>query len=65
MRTARLLPVSQSMHSRGDVPAWGGVPAWGMYLPGRGVPAQVLPPPVDRMTDKCKNIAFANFVCGR
>ena len=22
-------------------------------------------PPVDRMTDKCKNITFANFVCGR
>ena len=23
------------------------------------------PPPVDRMTDTCKNITFANFVCGR
>ena len=23
------------------------------------------PPPVDRMTDTCKKIAFANFVCGR
>ena len=22
-------------------------------------------PPVDRMTDMCKNITFANFVCGR
>ena len=22
-------------------------------------------PPVNRMTDRCKNIAFANFVCGR
>ena len=39
MRTARLLPVSPSMHCfggvyiRGDVPA-GGVPARGMYLPG-------------------------------
>ena len=22
-------------------------------------------PPVDRMTDTCKNITFANFVCGR
>ena len=23
------------------------------------------PSPVDRMTDTCKNITFANFVCGR
>ena len=23
------------------------------------------PPPVDRMTDTCKNMTFANFVCGR
>ena len=23
------------------------------------------PPPLDRMTDKCKNITCANFVCGR
>ena len=22
-------------------------------------------PPVNRMTDRCKNITFANFVCGR
>ena len=29
-----------------------------------GVPTQVLAP-VDRMTDMCKNLAFANFVCGR
>ena len=114
MRTARLLPVSPSMHcSRwctclgdtcpegtcpgGVVPTWGVylprgctcpvgctnpegctcqwgviaqlvylpmgcVPAWGLYLPG-GVPAQgvevsdqVLP--VNRMTDKCKNITL-------
>ena len=49
MRTARLLPVSRSMHCSGGgtcpggVPARGctcpgGVPAWGVYLP-RGVPA--------------------------
>ena len=24
-----------------------------------------MPPPMDRMTDTCKNITFANFVCGR
>ena len=47
----------------------GGVPAWGVYLPGvcvylpggcvpaQGVPAQVLLP-VNRMTDRCKNITF-------
>ena len=89
MRTARLLPVSPSMHcSPGDWPkgvylprgvylAKGGVPAQGrVYLP-RGVPAQGVylpmwgtcpgnpPPTVDRMTDTCKNITLANFVCGR
>ena len=31
---------------------------WGEYL-GR------YPPLVDRITDMCKNITFANFVCGR
>ena len=89
MRTARLLPISPSMHcSRGvylpggiparripahgvylprgvpaqwGVPAWG-VPAWGVFLPRGvpaqgGVPAQVLPP-VNRMTDRCKNITL-------
>ena len=42
------------------------------YGPGPGDPSLAiplnLPPgygPVDRMTDTCKNIAFANFVCGR
>ena len=35
----------------GGVPGSGGVPAG----PGGG--------PVDRMTDMCKNITFANFIC--
>ena len=35
----------------------GGVPTQGVYLV-TGVPAQVLPP-VNRMTDRCKNITFA------
>ena len=39
----------------------GGVPVRGGYLPGgytsQGVPAQVLPP-VNRMTDRCKNITL-------
>ena len=58
MRTARLLTVSQ--HALlGGVPArgvylTGGVPAQGGYLLG-GVPAQV---PVNRMTDRCKNITL-------
>ena len=43
MRTARLLPVSPSMHQ--EVPAqgctWpGGVPTQGVYLPKGSVPAQ-------------------------
>ena len=53
MRTARLLPVSPSIHcSQGGIPALGvylpggvtaqgvGVYLLGVYLPGRGVPAQ-------------------------
>ena len=27
-------------------------------------PCHACPPPVDRQTDTCKNITFANFVCG-
>ena len=34
------------------VPGGGGVPG------PRGTPAQVLPPPVNRMTDRCKNITL-------
>ena len=40
MRTARLLPVSPSMHcspGRWGVPDQGGVPALGVYLPRSGV----------------------------
>ena len=44
MRTARLLTVSQ--HAL----------PWG--VPARGVPAQVLHPPVNRMIDRCKNITL-------
>ena len=44
MRTARLLPISPSMHCSGGYTCWGGylpggVPAQGVYLPG-GAPAQ-------------------------
>ena len=42
--------------TQGGVPAQGGVPTWGGTCPGT--------PPVNRMTHRCKNITFANFVCG-
>ena len=45
----------------GDVPA-GGVPTQGVYL-RRGYLPQVLHP--CGQTDTCKNITFANFLCGR
>ena len=41
----------------------------GLSAPGREFVSQhalrQTPPPVDRITDRCKNITFANFVCGR
>ena len=67
-RPPRLLTVSQHALWLGGVPAQGGVPTLGVYLPRGctclgGVPAQVLHP--CGQTDTCKNITFANFVCGR
>ena len=104
MRTARLLPVSPSMHTAGGcllwgvsapggvcsrgsrVFAWGGLsaPGGGCLLPGVSAPGGgcLLPggclllegvcipacteagTPPNRMTKRCKNINFANFVCG-
>ena len=73
MRTARLWTISQHALP-GGVPAWGctclgvylpgGVPAWG-GVPARGGTCPGTPPTVNRMTDRCKNITFAYFVCGR
>ena len=62
------LPVG--VPAQGGVPARLGVPAWGVYLPvgvpaQGGVPAQVLPLWTEWLTDMCKNITFANFVCER
>ena len=57
--------------------AWAWIPptpwAWTWTPPlGRHPQARVwtppwadTPPPMNRMTDRCKNITFANFVCGR
>ena len=67
MRTARLLPVSPSMHcSQGGTPDPRGC-TWsrGVYLVGGGGTWPGTPSPVDRMTYTCKNITFANFVSGR
>ena len=64
MRTARLLPVSPSMHcGGGSAPGWvcllWGVCSWGC-VPASGhggcIPAcNGADPPVNRMTDRCKN----------
>ena len=68
MRTAHLLTVPQHALAWcicGGCTYPGGVPAGGylrgVYLPGgvpsQGVPVQVLPP-VNSMTDRCKNITL-------
>ena len=52
----------------GGVPARGGVPAWVVYLPGGvylpvpGGCAWQVPPPVNRMTNRCKNITL-DYLC--
>ena len=62
--------------SQGGVPCPGGVPGpggvylvWGVPGPGGvylvpGGPGQVLPP-MDRITDACKNITLPQLRCGR
>ena len=44
--------------SGGGSPCWGGLPGPGGVLPDRGV-LQRHPPPVNRITDTCKNITLA------
>ena len=68
MRTARALTVSPSMLCAGGVSApggvgcllWGGVCfGGGMSAPGGCIPACTeADPPVNRITDACKNITF-------
>ena len=47
--------------------ATGGVPAHGWSAWGGGIPActEADNPPVDRITDACKNITFSQLRCGR
>ena len=48
---------------------WGGVCSWGVSAPWGvcGIPActEADTPPVDRITDACKNITLAQLRCGR
>ena len=72
MHTARLLTVSPSMHCAGGclVPggAWSGGVSARTGPRGHGIPAFTeadTPLWTEWRTDRCKNITFANFVCGR
>ena len=54
----------------GVLPVWGGSPCQGGLLAGgvspcRGGSPYQRPPPVDRITDACKNITLAQVRCGR
>ena len=68
MRTARLLPVSPSMHCAGGVSTPGGCLLPGGSALGRGIPACTeADPSGNRMTDRCKNITLpqTSFVGGK
>ena len=45
-------------------PGWGGGGGWSGWEVVSQHALRQTPPPVNRMTDRCKNITFANFVCG-
>ena len=66
---ARGESLCQGVSLPGGSPCWGS-PCWGVsllrgcVLAGGLLARRVSYPPVDRMTDRCKNITFANFVCG-
>ena len=75
MRTTRSLTVSPSMlcSRGGGAWSWGG--AWSQGVPGTGgclvlggggIPACTeADPPVNRITDACKNITLPQLCCGR
>ena len=71
MRTARLLSISQhALHGGclpgGRVSAQGGCLSEGRGSAQSGVSARrVADPPVNRMTDRCKNITLPQLRCGR
>ena len=60
----------QSMNPPGPDPPWSrhppeaGTPPPEQASPGTKPPQGAGTPHMDRMTDTCKNITFANFVCG-
>ena len=47
--------------------AWGGVCSWGRSVCSGGIPActEADAPPVNRITDTCKNITLPQLRCGR
>ena len=58
---------AQGVCDQGDVcpgGVWPGVSAQGGVCPG-GVCGRPPAPPVDRMTDRCKNITLPQLRCGR
>ena len=72
MRTGRSLTVCCRLPPGGEGGAWSGGVSWGVGVsapggsgPG-GIPActeaDTLPPPVDRITDACKNLPWPNIV---
>ena len=66
MHTARLLPVSPSMHCLGGCLAEGGVLASGPEMVGIPAGNGTDPlPPVNRITGTCKNITLPQLRCGR
>ena len=53
-----VLPGGGSAWSGGVLPAWGGLPGLGAFSLAGGF-SLADPPPVNRMTDRCKNITLA------
>ena len=58
---------SQGVCFQGGVYSWGVSAPKGCLLPGVGIPActEADTPPVNRMTDACKNITLPQLHCGR
>ena len=65
MRTARSLTINGGLPARGGVPAQGGLPRGSVCPGGCLLRVGYYHPPPRGQTDTCKNITFANYVCGR